>query len=90
MINKILISTPSYSDILNCVNCKFSKQNTFPLVCVAEDIFTNNMEHLERAILANIPEKVICECKHDFHIKREFGDHLFVEVRQYFISIQYY
>lgn len=84
MIRHTLKSTPSYSDVLTCPSCKFSKKNTFSHVTVACDIYKDDMKHLEEGIKANLPKSLTCECGEEFNLIREPGAHLFVEVNFWF------
>lgn len=52
----------------------------FAHVGVSEEVFANDMNNLEIAVISNLPHEVTCECEGKFVIHREFGSHLFVEV----------
>lgn len=80
MIRETLKLTPSYSEILKCPVCHFSKENIFPLITVSKDIYNDNMKNLEAAINENFPNNMVCQCMAKFNSVRDPGGHLFVEV----------
>lgn len=81
MIRKLFSPKPSFTEQTVCDSCKHSYSSTFPLVSLNNQLFSNDFSNLEKAIMANFPEKLGCtRCKNDVECKREFGHHIFIEV----------
>lgn len=81
MIDRLFASEPSFTEQYVCNNCMHSNHSSFPCVSLNNALFCNNLSNLESALTGNFPEILACSrCKTDVECKREFGQHLFIEV----------
>lgn len=81
MIGILLQNSPSCSEVA-C--CKYNKRKAgiFPVIGLNNETFQNNFKNLEKAIMDNYPEDVVCvRCNSASQILRTFGKHIFVEVK---------
>lgn len=88
MIERIL-TIPSYS-VIQC--CPKSVKNV-PFIRLNKEVFKDDLANMECAIKSTFVEFSNCtRCKKKPQFKREFTNHVFVEVRhksnQYFIQIR--
>lgn len=82
MIRNLFDSEPSFSEHHLCKSCpNCSRNKLFPLISLNNAVFSNNFSNMEAAIGANFPETYKCpRCHKDLEWKREFGQHMFIEV----------
>lgn len=76
-------SEPSFSEKLTCHTCKSTSSYSCPILSLNDVLFSNDFANLETAILANLPTESKCKgCKKDIQCKREYGQHIFVDVSE--------
>lgn len=87
MIARLFESEPSYTEQTVCNTCNYSNSIAYPLVKMNDEIFSNDLSNIEKAIKGYLPDKLFCtKCKSDLQLQWEFGHHLFVEVYIVFSS----
>lgn len=81
MLRTLLEEQPSLTEQSCCRICKSSDKKTFPVICINNDVFSNNFENLEQAMLQNFPVDTKCKnCGKYLHYQRQYSQHLFIEV----------
>lgn len=82
MICHLFASEPSFTEQTVCKSCDHSDSTIFPLVRLNSSIFSNDFSNMEKSITDAFPKKISCtRCKKDIECKREFGPHMFIEVK---------
>lgn len=73
-----VLTIPSYSE----TECCTKSIKNFPIVHLNNDIFQNDFSNLQQAIEGNLIESKKCNrCKKNPKFQREFGNHIFINVR---------
>lgn len=85
VLSKALTQTPSSREIMVCSidSCKYSFEILRPYLSMAMNVFENKMDNIERSIWANMDSLMncrVCEGSLCVEVRREFGQHLFIEV----------
>lgn len=81
MIGILLQNSPSCSEVA-CCKSNNRKDGIFPVIGLNNETFQNNFKNMEKAIMDNYPEDVVCvKCNSSSQILRTFGKHIFVEVK---------
>lgn len=78
-----VLKIPSYTE----TGCCTKSVKSFTFLGLNNDVFQNDLSNMQEAIDDNLIEIPICnQCKKKPKFKREFGNHLFVNVRLIFIN----
>lgn len=81
MVKVLFSSEPSFTEELNCSSCMSSSSYSSPILCLNDELFSNDFAKLEIAVLRNLPTESTCKgCKKDVQCKRQFGPHIFIDV----------
>lgn len=89
MIGRIL-TIPSYSEI-ECCNKKMSSAKKFPFIQLNNEVLKDDLANMEYAIESNFIDIPNCtRCKKKPQLKREFANHVFVEVRYKFRKYSFF
>lgn len=81
MLRTLLREQPSLTERSYCRICKSSDDKLFPVISINNDIFSNNFQNLEQAIMQNFPMNTKCmNCGKILHYDRQYSHHLFIEV----------
>lgn len=79
-----VLKIPSYSE----TGCCTKSVKNFTFVGLNNDVFQNDLSNMQQAIDDNLIEIPICnQCKKKPKFEREFGNHIFVNVRLIFIYL---
>lgn len=90
MLRSLLKEQPSLTEQSYCRICKSSDNKTFPAICINNEVFSNNFQNLEQAIVQNLPMDTKCmNCDKRLHYHRQYSQHLFIEVIYSFIVSVY-
>lgn len=86
MLRSLLKEQPSLTERVYCKTCSSSKEKTFPVISINNEVFSNDFENLKKAMLQNFPMDSKCmNCGEDLYYHRQYSQHLFIEVIDAFI-----
>lgn len=91
ILKRCLKNLPSLVEYKTCKQKGCPKNTAYSLPVLGLDltIFVNNMNNLEEAITANLPNEVLCEKCHNActNYERKCEHHLFIEVISILINV---